>query len=331
MQYVNRTFGLFDPTKPLVATRQMTLLGHEVTGGDLISDLKDANDVPIDSGVLRRLWMTRWADYKDDHRPTAELETHGEGREWMDLTEDGVAVTEGENGWYTITAPWLGEDGEKVHGAEAAEARVTEVRETGDTKGIEYAHSGGGWYTITGPGVPDGLKVKGEDTAKAKVKELRQPTNEPVLEPVEGHAALVIVSVEGEGEDAEHVVNAPWLEAPERFADADAAEVAQARDTGFEVLADETVIIANTPLMGQEITDSETGRTVKKADMLGHRKLQIETRLKILACWNPKKYGAKQIISGDQENPLKTETSFGVFDEMLKAMALERHNKTKGE
>ncbi len=108
-------------------------------------------------------------------------------------------------------------------------------------------------------------------------------------------------------------------------------QFAQARDTGFEVLADETVIIANTPLMGQEITDSETGRTVKKADMLGHRKLQIETRLKILACWNPKKYGTKQIISGDAENPLKTETSFGVFDELLKAMALERHNKTKGE
>ena len=118
-----------------------------------------------------------------------------------------------------------------------------------------------------------------------------------------------------------------WMAEDPRFA----AEVAQARDTGFEVLADETVIIANTPLMGQEITDSETGRTIKKADMLGHRKLQIETRLKILACWNPKKYGTKQIISGDQENPLKTETSFGVFDELLKAMALERHNKAKGE
>jgi hypothetical protein len=110
-----------------------------------------------------------------------------------------------------------------------------------------------------------------------------------------------------------------------------AAAVACARDTGFEALADETVIIADTPLMGHEITDSETGRTVKKADMLGHRKLQIETRLKILACWNPKKYGTKQIISGDQENPLKTETSYGVFDELLKAMALERHNKVKGE
>ena len=110
-----------------------------------------------------------------------------------------------------------------------------------------------------------------------------------------------------------------------------AADVARARDTGFEVLADETVIIANTPLMGKEITESsETGLTIKKSDMLGHRKLQIETRLKILACWNPKKYGQKQILSGDAENPIKTETSFGVFDELLKAMALERH-KTKGD
>lgn len=228
MQYVDRSFNKWDPAKPLVATRQMTLLGHEIAGGDHISDLKDANDVAIDSGVLRRLWMTRWADYSEDLRPTAEEETHGEGREWMDATEDGVSVTEGENGWYTIHAAWLGEDGEKVHGAEAAETRTAEVRETGDTKGIDYAHSGGGWYLITGPGVPDGLKVKGEDAAKAKVKELREAAAEPVLDPVEGHAALVVVSVEGEAPDEEYVVTAPWLDGPERFADAAVAEARQA-------------------------------------------------------------------------------------------------------
>lgn len=224
MQYVDRSFNKWDPAKPLVATRQMTLLGHEIAGGDPISDLKDANDVDIDSGVLRRLWMTRWADYAEDLRPTAEEETHGEGREWMD-DADGVSVTEGENGWYTIQAAWLGEEGEKVHGAEAAEARTLEVRTTGDTKGIDYAHSGGGWYLITGPGVPEGLKVKGEEAAKEKVKELREAgTTQPVIEPLEGHAALVLVTEE----DDDFIVSAPWLDAPERFADAAAAEARQA-------------------------------------------------------------------------------------------------------
>lgn len=31
----------------------------------------------------------------------------------------------------------------------------------------------------------------------------------------------------------------------------------------------------------------------KRSDALGHRKLQIETRLKLLRCWDPKNYGDK--------------------------------------
>jgi len=36
--------------------------------------------------------------------------------------------------------------------------------------------------------------------------------------------------------------------------------------------------------------------TVKKVEMLGHRKLQIETRLKLLAKWDPKRYGDLQKV-----------------------------------
>lgn len=220
MQYVNRTFGLFDTTKPVVATRQMTLLGHEVTGGQVISSLKDENDVPIDSDVLRRLWLSRWADYESDYTPTPELETHGPGREWMDEAE-GVAVTEAD-GVFTIRAAWLGEDGETVEGEEAAQDRAAEVRLAGDTYGIGYAHSGGGWYLITGPGVPADLKVKGEEAAKAKAEELRA-AHRP-LEPVSETDALVVITVE----DDDFIVTAPWLEAPERFAEAEAADARQA-------------------------------------------------------------------------------------------------------
>jgi hypothetical protein len=200
MQYVDRTFGKFDPAKPLVATRQMTLLGKDIKGGDPISDLVDANDVKIDSGILCRLWMTRWADYSEDFRPTPELETQGEGREWMDEA-DGVSVTEGDNGWYTINAAWLGEDGEKVHGIEAAEARAVEVRETGDTKGVEYTHSGGGWYLVSAPWLDEPVKVKGEEAAKEKAAELRAsaPDSNSPAEPNAG---------EGEGGDAETDVDA---------------------------------------------------------------------------------------------------------------------------
>lgn len=122
MQYVDRTFGKFDKTKPLVALRQMTLLGHEVAGGDPISELKDGNGVPLDSGILCRLWMTRWADYAEDVRPTPELAAPTDPD---DTT--GVAYSHTGGGWYSVTAPWL-DDPIKVQGAAAAEAKAEELR-----------------------------------------------------------------------------------------------------------------------------------------------------------------------------------------------------------
>jgi hypothetical protein len=53
--------------------------------------------------------------------------------------------------------------------------------------------------------------------------------------------------------------------------------------------------------------------------------MQIETRLKLLAKWNPKKYGDATTIRGDDEAPLVAEVSFDIFGEMLRAVALKRH------
>lgn len=163
--YRQRSFGLFDETKPLIAGRAMTLLDHELQGGDPIPAEVDAN-------IRRRLWMTEWAHYKEDYTPTPELATHGEGREWMDEA-DGVTVEAGENGWYIIRAAWLDEEGERVRGAEAAQVRAAEIRETGDTKGVEYTHTGGGWYAVTAPWLDEPIKVQGLDAAKEKAAELR--------------------------------------------------------------------------------------------------------------------------------------------------------------
>jgi hypothetical protein len=72
-----------------------------------------------------------------------------------------------------------------------------------------------------------------------------------------------------------------------------AASIARARMDGYDAIAAECLRISNTPLVGIEETLKPTGREVKKGDMLGHRKLQIETRLKLLAKWDPKRYGDK--------------------------------------
>lgn len=92
-----------------------------------------------------------------------------------------------------------------------------------------------------------------------------------------------------------------------------AARLARARDLGYDALAEEALEIANTPHLGQKKVyssgagEDEDSMTVTEDDMLGHRKLQIETRLKLLACWNPKKYGNKVAVGGDAENPIKIE------------------------
>lgn len=63
-----------------------------------------------------------------------------------------------------------------------------------------------------------------------------------------------------------------WMKQDEDFA----TRFARARDTGHDVIADECVDIADNP-WGDVQRD----------------KLRIETRLKLLAKWNPKKYGER--------------------------------------
>lgn len=81
-----------------------------------------------------------------------------------------------------------------------------------------------------------------------------------------------------------------WMEA-----DADlAARFARARVTGFDAIAEDCLVIANTPELGVIRTVKPDGAIEERQeDMLGHRKLQIETRLKLLAKWDPKRYGEK--------------------------------------
>lgn len=80
-----------------------------------------------------------------------------------------------------------------------------------------------------------------------------------------------------------------WLDSDPEFS----ARFARARDMGADAIAEEALAIADTPMEGQITTVDSDGTTIKTEDMLGHRKLQVETRLKLLAKWHPKKYGDK--------------------------------------
>lgn len=96
------------------------------------------------------------------------------------------------------------------------------------------------------------------------------------------------------------------------------AAIAHARESGEDWIAAECLQIADTPCPGVMLVEepNEAGEIVvverRTADMIHHRKLQIETRLKLLAKWNPKKWGDKVEHSGNGEAPFVLNiTKFG--------------------
>ena len=91
-----------------------------------------------------------------------------------------------------------------------------------------------------------------------------------------------------------------WMAADEAFSLA----IARAREDGEDRIAADCLRIADTPLLGQTVRSSDKdGQVITEEDMLGHRKLQIETRLKLLAKWNPRKWGERVAVDhGVQDN-----------------------------
>ena len=98
------------------------------------------------------------------------------------------------------------------------------------------------------------------------------------------------------------------------------------------MIAEEALHIADTLHVGRKVTmhsggdgDDDT-MTVTEEDLTQHRKLQIETRLKLLAKWNPKKYGDKTVLAGDPDAPVNIAVDFGPFELMLSNIELLRHD-----
>jgi hypothetical protein len=105
-------------------------------------------------------------------------------------------------------------------------------------------------------------------------------------------------------------------------------KVARARDNGVEAMVDKAIHVAETPQLGEIVTverdpdhqkDLDNGEEVsnqdgspyegmivkvRKEDMLGHRKLVVDTLLKAAQMLKPKKYGPRQLLGSDPDNPL---------------------------
>ena len=105
------------------------------------------------------------------------------------------------------------------------------------------------------------------------------------------------------------------------------AAIAHARDVGYDAMAEECLDIADNAgndYMERLDADGVPIGYQVNGDHIQRSKLRIETRLKLLAKFNPKRYGDKIVHSGDEINPVVIENNHNVFGELLKNLKMQR-------
>jgi hypothetical protein len=78
-----------------------------------------------------------------------------------------------------------------------------------------------------------------------------------------------------------------WRDQDPKFA----ARLARAREAGYDIIAADCLRIADDD-SGDEI-ETEQGGTKFNQEFAARSKIRIETRLKLLKCWDPSRYGDK--------------------------------------
>lgn len=114
-----------------------------------------------------------------------------------------------------------------------------------------------------------------------------------------------------------------WIDDPEKGI---TAAYVRAREDWIDSIALDALRIADTPQMGviekQEllgirrkagedgIEDADVSGAemvvteIKTEDMVAHRKLQIDTRIRLLKCWDPKRYGERVAVDHGVQDDL---------------------------
>lgn len=94
------------------------------------------------------------------------------------------------------------------------------------------------------------------------------------------------------------------------------ADIARAREEGFDAIAASTLEIADDARNDyMEASDEVNGAVYRlNGEHIQRSKLRIDTRLKLLAKWDPKRYGDRVTLAGDPNEPLS-----GMTDEQVEA------------
>ena len=103
-----------------------------------------------------------------------------------------------------------------------------------------------------------------------------------------------------------------WMERDASLVEA----IARAREIGYDALAEECLKIADDGT--NDYVEGERGPQLN-SEHIQRSKLRIETRLKLLAKWSPKRYGERVQVAGDADSPLKVEAEVQA-DKLLQAI-----------
>ncbi|AZA73559.1 terminase small subunit-like protein [Chryseobacterium indoltheticum] len=141
----------------------------------------------------------------------------------------------------------------------------------------------------------------------------------------------IIDSIVEDGKPIRQILKEDWTPSTRIFfqwLDEDEEKVkryARACEIRTDMLFDEMLMIASTTEEGETMKISQKGegkKTVKeiektKGDMLGHRRLKVETIKWVIGKMNPKKYGAKLDITSGGEQILSAEERKKKIQELL--------------
>lgn len=103
-----------------------------------------------------------------------------------------------------------------------------------------------------------------------------------------------------------------------------AGAIARAREVGQDAIAEDIYRQIEAPPARIE---DEQGRSRIDPGYVQWIRVQAEVKLKLLAKWNPKRYGDRVSLAGDAGSPVLVDTHFRVFEELLKSLKTRRQSE----
>jgi hypothetical protein len=94
---------------------------------------------------------------------------------------------------------------------------------------------------------------------------------------------------------------------------------------GHDAIAEDT--LANIDGEPENVTGENGTGARRDSAHVAWIKNRVEQRMKLLAKWNPKKYGDKVQVGGDADNPLRIHADVTLFDAILTNLEAQRQSE----